>query len=327
MKSLVIAAVASMVVTLALPGEGRAQAKSAAKDYPARPVRFLVPHAPGGPTDVMARVVGQKLADQWGQTVVVDNRPGAGGNLGTALVTRASPDGYTILVNSSAFAVNVSLFRNPGYDPKDFAPVVNGGLIPNLIFVHPSVPAATLKELIALGKAKKLSYASAGIGTTPHLTAERLLKTMAGLDITHIPYNGAALAANAVVANQVPVGSAAVTAPAPLIRAGRLKGIVVTSLQRSSALPDVPTVAESGFPGYEDYTWIAFFAPRGTPGTIVARLNADIAAVLQTPSVKERLATLGFEFTPNTPQQFSEFLKAEVVKWAKVVKDSGARAD
>ena len=304
---------------------GAAQAAEPA--YPNRPLRFLVPHAPGGPTDIMARVVGQKLSETGGWTVVIDNRPGAGGNIGTAMVARATPDGYTILVNSSAFAVNVSLFRNPGYDPKDFAPIINGGVIPNIIFVHPSVPAATLKELIALGKSKQLSYASAGMGTTPHLTAERLLKTLAGLDITHIPYNGAALAANAVVAGEVPVGSAAVTAPAPLIKAGRLKAIVVTSLQRSPALPDVPTVAESGFPGYEDYTWIAFFAPRGTPRAVVVKLNADITTALRVPAVKERLATLGFDFTSNTPEQFADYLKIEVVKWAKVVRESGARVD
>ena len=302
-------------------------AHAAEPAYPNRPLRFLVPHAPGGPTDIMARVVGQKLVEAGGWTVVIDNRAGAGGNIGTAMVARATPDGYTILVNSSAFAVNVSLFRNPGYDPQDFAAIINGGVIPNIIFVHPAVPAATLQDLIALGKSKKLSYASAGMGTTPHLTAERLLKTMAGLDITHIPYNGAALATNAVVAGEVPVGSAAVTAPAPLIKAGRLKAIVVTSLQRSPALPDVPTVAESGFPGYEDYTWIAFFAPRGTPRALVIKLNADITAVLRVPAVKERLAALGFDFTPNTPEQFAEFLKAEVVKWAKVVKESGARVD
>lgn len=296
-------------------------------NYPNRPLRFLVPHAPGGPTDIMARVVGQQLAERWGQSVVIDNRAGAGGNIGTAMVARTNPDGYTILVNSSAFAVNVSLFRNPGYDPKDFAPIVNGGVIPNLIFAHPSLSASTLQELIALGKSKNLSYASAGIGTTPHLTAERLLKTMAGLDITHIPYNGAALAANAVVAGQVPVGTAAVTAPAPLIKAGKLKGIVVTSLQRSPALPDVPTVAESGFPGYEDYTWIAFFAPAGTPREVVEKLNADITAVLKLPAVTDRLTVLGFDFTPNTPLQFADYLKREVVKWAKVVKDSGARVD
>lgn len=298
-----------------------------AQSYPNRPVRLLVPHAPGGPTDIMARVVAQRLSELWGQTVVVDNRAGAGGNIGTALVARANPDGYTVLVNSSAFAVNVTLFSKPGYDSKDFAPVINGGVIPNLIFAHPSFPAATLQELIKAGKAKKLSYASAGMGTTPHLTAERLLKTMAGLDITHIPYNGAGLAANAVMANEVSVGTAAVTAPAPLIKAGRLKGIVVTSLQRTPALPDVPTVAESGFPGYEDYTWIAFFAPRGTPRAVVDKLNAEIASALQVPAIKERLATLGFEFTPNTAPQFGEYLGREVIKWAKVVKDSGARVD
>ncbi|HXF66747.1 MAG TPA: tripartite tricarboxylate transporter substrate binding protein [Burkholderiales bacterium] len=298
-----------------------------AQSYPSRPLRFLVPHAPGGPTDVMARVVGQRLTESLGWTVVVDNRPGAGGNIGTALVARASADGYTILVNSSAFAVNVTLFRNPGYDPKDFAPIINGGVIPNLIFAHPSLPAGTLQELIKLGRTKKLSYASAGMGTTPHLTVERLLKTMAKLDVTHIPYNGAGLAANAVVANEVALGSAAVTAPAPLIRAGRLKGIAVTSLARTPALPEVATVAESGFPGYEDYTWIAFFAPRGTPRAVVAKLNAEIAAALQVPAVKERLATLGFEFTPNTPEQFGEYLKREIAKWGQVVRDSGARVD
>jgi len=317
-----------VAMTWAVAGAAAAaQPAPEATNYPNRPVRLLVPHAPGGPTDIMARVVGQRLSELWGQTVVVDNRAGAGGNIGTALVARANPDGYTVLVNSSAFAVNVTLFRNPGYDPKDFAPVINGGVIPNLIFTHPSFPAATLQEMIKIGKTKKLSYASAGMGTTPHLTAERLLKTMAGLDITHIPYNGAGLAANAVVANEVPVGTAAVTAPAPLIKAGRLKGIVVTSLQRTPALPDVATVAESGYPGYEDYTWIAFFAPRGTPLAVVAKLNGDITGALQVPAIKERLATLGFDFAPNTPQQFSGYLGNEVIKWAKVVKDSGARVD
>jgi tripartite-type tricarboxylate transporter receptor subunit TctC len=304
-----------------------AQPAPEAGNYPNRPVRLLVPHAPGGPTDIMARVLGQRLTELWGQTVVVDNRAGAGGNIGTALVARANPDGYTILCNSSAFAVNVTLFRNPGYDPKDFAPVINGGVIANILFVHPSFPATSLQELIKIGKVKKLSYASAGMGTTPHLTAERLLKALAGLDITHIPYNGAGLAANAVVANEVPLGSAAVTAPAPLIRAGRLRGIVVTSLQRTPALPEVATAAESGFPGYEDYTWIAFFAPRGTPPAVVAKLNADISGALQVPAIKERLATLGFDFAPNTPQQFGGYLGNEVIKWAKVVKESGARVD
>jgi len=304
-----------------------AQPAPEATNYPTRPMRLLVPFAPAGPTDIMARVVGQRLTETRGWTVVVDNRPGAGGNFGTQLAARATPDGYTILCHSSAFAVNVTLFGKPGYEPGDFAPVINSGVIPNLIFAHPSLPASTLKELIALGKSKSITYASSGIGTTPHLTAERLLKTMAKLDLTHIPYNSAGLAANAVVSGEVQVGTAAVTAPAPFIKAGRLKGIVVTSLQRAPALPDVPTAAESGFPGYEDYTWIAFFAPRGTPRAVVLKLNSEITAVLQTPVVKERLTALGFDFTPNTPEQFGEYLKREVVKWGQVVKESGARVD
>ena len=314
-------------VVLCAVAAGPAAAAEDAKNYPNRPVRMLVPHAPGGPTDIMARLVGQRLSELWGQTVVVDNRAGAGGNIGTALVARANPDGYTVLVNSSAFAVNVTLFRKPGYDPKDFAPVINGGVIPNLIFTHPSFPAATLQELIKVGRTKKLSYASAGMGTTPHLTAERLLKAMAKLDITHIPYNGAGLAANAVVANEVPVGTAAVTAPAPLIRAGRLKGIVVTSLQRTPALPDVATAVESGFPGYEDYTWIAFFAPRGTPRAVVERLHKEVVAVLGEPAIAERLTRAGLDPIGDTPAEFSKYLKAEADKWEKVVKSAGIKAE
>ncbi len=304
------------------------QVSAPAQGYPERPLRLLVPYGPGGPTDTMARVVGQRLAEHWGRPVVIDNRPGATGNIGTALVARASADGYTILVHTSAFAVNPSLFRNAGYDPlKDFAPVIVAGVTPNMLFVHPSVAAHTLAELIALAKAKPLSYASPGAGTTPHLTAELLLKTMGGVDITHVPYTSGALAVNAVVGGQVPVGSLAIPSVVPFVKAGRLRGIVMTSAQRAPALPEVPTVAESGYPGYEDYTWIAFFAPHGTPRGIVEKLNAEITKVLQVPAVKERLAPLGFEHNANTPAQFADYLKREVVKWAKVVKDSGARAD
>ncbi|OGA46733.1 MAG: hypothetical protein A3G24_22500 [Betaproteobacteria bacterium RIFCSPLOWO2_12_FULL_62_13] len=299
-----------------------------AQGYPERPLRFLVPYGPGGPTDTMARVVGQRLSEHWGKPVVIDNRPGATGNIGTALVARATADGHTILVHTSAFAVNPSLFRNAGYDPfKDFAPVIVAGVTPNMLFVRPSVAAHTLAELVSLGKAKPLNYASPGAGTTPHLTAELLLKTMSGANVTHIPYTSGALAVNAVVGGQVPVGSLAIPSVVPFVKAGRLRGIVVTSAQRAPALPEVPTVAESGHPGYEDYTWIAFFAPHGTPRGIVAKLNAEITKVLQVPAVKERLGPLGFAHNPNTPAQFADYLKREVVKWAKVVKDSGARVD
>ena len=299
-----------------------------AQSYPERPLRLLVPYGPGGPTDTIARVVGQQLSERWGRAVVIDNRPGATGNIGSALVARATPDGYTILTHTSAFAVNPSLFRNAGYDPiKDFAPVIVAVVSPNMLFVHPSVAAHTLAELIALAKAKPLSYAAPGAGTTPHLSAELLLKIMGGADITFVPYTSGALAVNAVVGGQVPVGSLAISTVVPFIKAGRLRGIVITSAQRAPALPEVPTVAESGYPGYEDYTWVAFFAPRGTPRGIVEKLNAEITKVLQAPTVKERLAAIGFDHNPNTPAQFADYLKREVVKWAKVVKDSGARAD
>ncbi|MBI1990082.1 MAG: tripartite tricarboxylate transporter substrate binding protein [Betaproteobacteria bacterium] len=299
-----------------------------AQSYPERPLRFLVPYGPGGPTDTMARVVGQQLSEHWGRPVVIENRPGATGNIGTGLVARATADGYTILVHTSAFAVNPSLFRNAGYDPiRDFAPVIVAGITPNMLFAHPSVAVHTLAELIALAKAKPLSYASPGAGTTPHLTAELLLKTMYGVDIAHIPYTSGGIAVNAVVSGQVPIGSLAIPSVVPFVKAGRLRGIVVTSAQRVAQMPDVPTVAESGHPGYEDYTWIAFLAPRATPRAIVEKLNAEISKALKEPAAHQRLGPLGFDHSPNTPAQFADYLKREVVKWAKVVKDSGARAD
>lgn len=317
-----------VLCAIAVGSAGAAQQVREARDYPSRPLRVIVPYGPGGPTDTMARVVGQQLSEHWGRAIVIDNRPGATGNIGTALVARATADGYTILAHTSAFAVNPSLFRNAGYDPiKDFEPVIIAGITPNMLFVHPSVAAHTLAELIALAKAKPLSYATPGAGTTPHLTAELLLKTMGGANITHIPYSSGALAVNAVVGGQVPVGSAAIPTVVPFIKAGRLRGIAVTSTQRAPALPEVPTVAESGYPGYEDYTWIAFFAPHGTPRGIVEKLNAEITQALQVPAVKERLGPLGFDYNPNTPAQFADYLKREIEKWAKVVKDSGAKAD
>ena len=300
----------------------------AAETYPTKPIRVLAGGAAGGPIDIMARVVGQKLAEQWGQSVVIDNRGGAGGTIATRLAAQALPDGYTILCNSSQYAVSATLYRDPGYDAfKDFAPVINAGTSPNIIFVHPSVAANNLQELIALGKTSKLSYGSAGTGTTPHLTGERLLKTMAGMAITHIPYSSAAPAVIAVTAGQVPVGLTAMPPTVPLIKSGKLRGIAVTSLQRMPSLSEVATVAESGYPGYEDYTWIAFFAPAGTPKAIVDKLNRSISAIVTLPDMKERLAVLGFDPVKNSPDEFTVYIKAEVIKWGKVIKDSGARVD
>ncbi|OFZ92599.1 MAG: hypothetical protein A3F74_27070 [Betaproteobacteria bacterium RIFCSPLOWO2_12_FULL_62_58] len=301
---------------------------AAAQSYPNRPLRFLVPYAAGGPTDIMARLVGQRITETWGQNVVIDNRAGASGNIGTGLVLRSNPDGYTILVHSSAYVVNPSLYRNAGYDAvKSFAPIINAGASPNMLYVHPSFPAHTLKDLIASARGKQLSYASPGIGTTPHLTVELLLKTMNKLDLSHVPYNGAAPALSAVLGGQLPIGCGAMPPLVALVKAGKLRAIAVTSLKRAASLPEVPTVAESGFPGYEDYTWIGFFAPAGTPRAIVDKLNTEMDKALQLPAVTERLAVLAFDYTPNTPKQFAEYVGKEVVKWAKVVKDSGARAD
>lgn len=296
--------------------------------YPNRPVRLLVPQPPGGSADMMARMVSHKLTEMWGQIVVVDNRPGASGNIGTALVSRSAADGYTLLADTSVFAVRPGLYKDSGYDPlKDFAPIIIAGISPNIVFVHPSVPVKSLQELIALAKQKPLSYASAGIGTTPHLTGELLFKTLARIDITHVPYAGGGPAVIAVAGAQTPVGILAIPTMLPMLKNGRLRGIAVTATRRAPALPDVPTVAEQGFPGYSDYTWIGFFAPAATPREIVAKINADIAGALQMPDSRERLAGIGFERMENSPREASDYLKAEVVKWAKVVRDSGARAD
>jgi len=315
-------AVLAMAALVAVPG-------IAAETYPTKPVRILVGAAAGGPLDIIARVVGQKLSEQLGQPFVVDARGGAGGIIATKIAAQGGPDGYTLLCNSSQYVVAPSLYKDPGYDPnKDFAPIVIAGVIPNILFVHPSVPAKNLQELIALVKARKItSYGSAGTGSTPHLTGERLLKSMAGLDITHVPYSGAAPALTAVTAGQVPLGVTAMASAMQLIRAGKLRGIALTSPQRIPALADVATVAESGYPGYEDYTWYAFFAPAGTPKALVDMLNRSIAAILRLPETRERLAVLELGQINNTPEQFAAYIRVEVTKWAKVIKESGARVD
>jgi tripartite-type tricarboxylate transporter receptor subunit TctC len=296
--------------------------------YPSRPVRIIVPYAPGGIADVAARLVAAKLGEAWGQSVIVENRGGAGGNLGTVAVARATPDGYTALAATTAVAVNPSLYKNAGYDlEKDFAPVIDVASSPNLIVVHPSLGVSNLKELFAKAKTAKLSYGSAGSGTTPHLTAEHLFRVQEGLDIVHIPYGGAGPAVSAAVAGQVDIGSTSMPPAVPMVRAGRLRAIAVTSAKRVAALPDVATVAEQGFPGFEDYTWVGIFMPAGTPPETVTRMNAEIEKLLATADMKERLATLGFEPVGGTPQHFAAYLKKELAKWAQMVKEVGAKVD
>ncbi len=302
-----------------------AAAQSSAK-FPTKPVRIIVAFPPGSSTDIVARVVGERLTELWGQNVIIDNRPGASGNIGTQVALRANPDGHTLFMNSSAIAVNVSLYSKPGYTMKDIVPILQGPTTPNLITVHPSLPAKTLQELIALAKTKPLSYGSSGTGTTPHLDMELLFKTLAKVDITHVPYSPAA-AATAVVANQVPVGSTSMPPAVPHVKSGRLRPIAVTTAKRSAVLPEVPTVAESGFPGFDDYTWFSVFAPAGIPAAVVNQVNRDFSASLQSPAAKQRLAALSLEFAPNTPAEFAKRLRNEVEKYAQIVKQSGARVD
>jgi tripartite-type tricarboxylate transporter receptor subunit TctC len=297
-----------------------------AQNYPQRPIRIVVAFPPGASTDIVARLVGQKLSESWGQNVVIENRPGAGGNIGSQIALRANPDGYTLLMNSSAIAVNVSLYSKPGYTMKDFVPVLQGPTTPNLISVHPSVKAGTLQELIALARTTPMSYASSGTGTTPHLDMELLFRSMSKINITHVPY-GPAQAVTAVVGNQVPVASTSMPPAVPHVKAGRVRPLAVTSAKRSGVLPDVPTVGESGFAGFADYTWFSFFAPAGTPAAIVNQLNREISRILQLSDVKEKLAAQSLEFTPNSPAEFAATLKAEVDKYAVMVKQSGARVD
>ena len=300
---------------------------AAAQDWPkAKPITFTVAFGAGSSTDIIARTIGQKLSESLGQSVVIENKPGAGGTIGAQLVKRAAPDGYSILVISVSYAVNPSLYPNAGYDPlTDFAPVALGPSTPNIITVHPSVPVNSVKELIAHAKKEKLSYASSGIGTTTHLSMERM-KIVTGVDIAHVPYQPAQ-AIGAVVAGHTQVSSTSMPPAVPQVKAGKLKALAVTSAQRSPALPDVPTMNESGFSDFDDLTWFAFFAPAGTPPAIVERLNAEINKAMESPDVVAKFAEQGLSSRRNSVAEFGTYLRAEVPKWAKAVKDSGAKAD
>ena len=311
----------AFVVALGMPWHAFAQA------YPSKPVHIIVAFAPGGPVDVVARLAQQKLQDMLGQPVVVENRPSSTGNLATQFVAKAAPDGYTILANSSAFAVNVSLSANAGYTPEDFAPIVQFATQPNLIVVKNDFPAKTLGELLEMAKTKKLAYASPGTGTTPHLTAENLFHVLAKVDVVHVPHKGAGPAALAVLSGEPPIGSLAVTAPIQFVRSGQMRALAISSAARSPQLPDVPTFTELGFPQIQDYTWVGFFAPAGTPPEIVLKLNDAMNRALRMPDVRERLEQLLFEPIGGTPQQFSDYVRAEVAKWGAVVKQTGARVD
>jgi tripartite-type tricarboxylate transporter receptor subunit TctC len=298
--------------------------------YPSHPVRIIVPFAAGGPPDVIARIIAQKLSERWGQQVYVENHPGAGGNTGTATAARATPDGYTLYMMSTGFMVNPSLYaKGVPYDPiKDFVPVTLAASSPNILFVHPSVPAKSVKELIALIKSSPgtYSYAQPSTGSTPHLSGE-LLKLQYGLDLVTVPFNGAALAVNSTIAGHTPIAFTALPPAIANIKEGNLRGVAVTATTRSAALPDVPTMAEAGIPDQVAETINGLLAPAGTPDDILARINRDTVAVMGMPDVKERLAVLGFDSATSTPAEFGARIKSEIAKWDKVVRAAHIRIE
>ena len=307
-------------VTFSLAAHGQA--------YPTKPVRVVVAFAPGGFADGVARMIGQKLSERLGQPIVIDNRGGAGGNIAAKLVAAAPADGYTLLVNTAAMSINVSLYRNPGFDIfKDYVPVALTGSTPGLFAVHASNPAGSLQELIRSAKGKNLNYATAGVGSSSHLAGDYLFRSLAGLNATHVPFQGGGPAVTAALANQIEVLSLSMPPVVPHIKGGRLKGLAVSSLKRVAALPDVPTVTEAGFPGFEERSWVGYFAPARTSAAIVKKLNGEINPVLGLADVKSRLDALGLEPQPLSPREFADYVRAEVGKWAKIVKTTGITAD
>src|SRR5882724_2891596 len=300
-----------------------------AQTYPQKPIRYIVPFPAGGIADVFARIVGGRMSESWGQPVVVENRAGAGGNIGAELVAKSAPDGYTILMGSiGTQAVNASLYRNMPYDSaKDFTPIALVIEAESLLALHPSVGANTPPELIALARAQrgKLTCASAGVGTTSHLACE-LFKSLAKVDVVHVPYKGNVPAITDLLGGQTSMLFATMPTVLPHVKAGKLKGIAVLGAGRSPAAPEIPALTEA-LPGFEVNNWVGTFGPAGLPSAITAKLNSEILAVMRTPQVQQRLLTEGARFTPKTPAQFSAFVAAETAKWGKLIREVGIRAD
>ena len=320
-KILALAASLCAAATVSLPEFGQA--------YPSRPLRMVVPFPPGGPTDITGRTLAQKLSERWNQPVVVENRPGAGSIIGTEIAAKSAPDGYTILLGSNSIALQPLLQSKLPYDPqRDLAPVILAVRIPNVLIVHPSVPANTLAEFIALAKAKPatINYASVGNATGPHLFGE-LFRGMTGVDIVHVPYKGTAPAVNDLLAGQVQALFDSLATALPNIRAGKLRALGVTSLQRSKSAPDIPTISEAGAPGYEATGWFGVLVPAGTPADIIAKMNAELGAILKQPDVEERFLKFGAAGGGGTPEQFAAFIRSEQEKWGKVIREARIRID
>ncbi|MBM3355628.1 MAG: tripartite tricarboxylate transporter substrate binding protein [Betaproteobacteria bacterium] len=314
----------ALAFTLAVP------AVFAQAPYPSRPIRIVVPFAPGGTTDVLARLVAQRLSDGLGQQVLVDNRPGASGNIGTDLVAKAAPDGHTIVMSfDGTIAINPNTFRKLPFDPqRDLAPVVNVAQVPLLVVVHPGVAAQSLAEFVALAKASpgKLHYSSAGHGSTGHLTGE-LLKARAGIDVVHVNYKGGGQAVQDLLGGQIQMLVTALPTVEGHLKAGKLRALAFSSARRVPGLPETPTMEEAGLAGLVVMSWYGLLAPAGTPAEVVRRLNAEVNRLLAEPAVRERLATLGAESTGGTPEQFAQAIRADTARWAQVVKTAGISID
>ena len=296
--------------------------------FPSKPIRMVVAFPPGGPVDVVARLLSPKMSETLGQSIVIENVGGGGGNIAAQRVAKSAPDGYTVLAHSSAYAVNPTLIGNLGFDAeKDMTAIAVVASQANLIFVHADFPAKSLKELLERARTEKLAFASPSSGTTPHLTGENLFRLRAKVDITHIPFKGAGPAMTAVLGGQPPIGVLAGTAPLPHVKAGKIRVLAVSSAKRLASLPDVPTLNELGFPGMEDYTWVGLFVPAGVPAEVAQKLNAALLAAVRSPEVKERLEALAFEITAAPLAETATYVKSELVKWGKVVRETGAKVD
>ena len=295
--------------------------------YPTKAVKFITASV-GSPQDVIGRLIGQRLSVLWGKPVVVENRPGAGSLLSITTAARAAPDGYSILLSSSGFTVSPSIMSTPGYDAeKDFIPVVLIASTPNIIVAGTQLPASDLRAAVELAKARSLNYGSPGLGTTPQLSAEYLFKSLAKVPVTHVPYNGASPAVAAVAGGQVEMASVAMPAAVQLVKAGKVRALAVTSNRRTKVLPDVPTIAEAGFTGFEDSTWVGLWVQKGTPAAITEKIAGDVVAILAQADVKEQLVNLGFEASDLPPKQFAAYQKQELAKWARVVKEVGIKPE
>lgn len=304
-------------------------AAGASAQYPAKPIRLVVTYPPGGGADTMARIFAPRLAERLGQPVVVENRVGASGQIGADLVAKSAADGYTIMLDATAFSVNPSLYPKLPYDPlRDFAPITILVRVPNILVVTPGFAPKSVQELVAYAKARpgQLSYASSGSGSAQHLAAE-LFKVGAGVDMVHIPYKGGAPAIADVMGAQVPIFFGNMSSALPHVKSGRVRALAVTGNKRSANVPELPTIAESGVPGYEVYEWNGLFAPAGTPAAIIERLQAEIARIVNLPEVSEKLAALGAEPVASSPQEAAVFLRAEITKWAAVVKQANIKAE